>query len=209
MHSRNVLTCSILAITIGCTSEELDSDVTDSSDGASQGADTGWEPGDDGQDDDQQDDVDDQEEERFQPEDGTWTVTEADLVADGCGLSDYVDRGQPGSTMELDSTSDGFDLTFAGGGETVECAIDGDDALTYACDTVEDIDQTPSEYGLDSWIEVDLTSSGVFDSEFAMYMSTEVVLDCGGDDCAVVELFMGASFPCTMVLDNDFVAEDQ
>ena len=140
----------------------------------------------------------------FAPATGVWTVTASTLTQDGCGLSDMVDRGAPGTTLELMGQSDAFAMTFEAG-ETVRCSVD--DAQGFACLTTETIDPTARNLGLDADILVDITTSGWFEDETTMSMESVVGIDCDGPDCFWVQLLMGSGFPCTMAMASDVVAD--
>jgi len=140
----------------------------------------------------------------FQPMAGTWTVTSGSVTLDECGFEDSVDRGEEGATMELEiNASSDFLLTFDGGGESVDCSY-GDDQI-FACDSTEQIDETPSAYGLNATIPATLSSSGTFYSEGEMILSTFVDLECEGDDCYLVEILLGASFPCALEITSEAI----
>lgn len=143
----------------------------------------------------------------FAPSAGDWVVMESELLEDGCGLTDYVDRGKPGTILILEPLADDdFEMTFTTGGEIVSCSVN-DEALTYDCDPSESIDQTPADYGMNATIPVTLTSSGQFDSDVEMYLISTVELDCEGEDCGWVELLLGTTFPCEMTMQSDVSAE--
>ena len=186
--------------------EETESDGDDSGGDDSQGDDS---QGDDSGGDDNGDGADDAT--GFEPIEGIWTVTQADLSSDECGLSEYVDRGEPGSTMDLQvADASAFEITFnaesdtSGGGEQTLCDMGSDQS--YLCDPTQDESTLAQDYGLSALILVDMTVDGLFVAEDEMDMSTQVDLSCDGDDCGWVEIFLGASFPCTMVMDSLLVA---
>ncbi len=137
-------------------------------------------------------------EEDFLPIDGDWVVTESELVLDGCGLEDWVDRGQPGSILDLVNTGDrSFEMTFeAGEGETVACDLL--ETLEYDCETVTTTDSTLTDLGLQGSILVDYNSNGAFEAEDVMILETVLDIDCQGQDCYLAVLFMGTEFPCQM-----------
>ena len=139
----------------------------------------------------------------FAPSEGTWTVQSSTLDQDGCGLEDAVDRGEPGSTAELVSQGNSiFEMTFATGGETVACAIDSEEVLSFACDATQDTDPTATDMGLDAEIPFTLLTDGAFSDEWNLEMTSTVEIDCSGADCGLVELLLGTSFPCEMVLSS-------
>ena len=84
----------------------------------------------------------------------------------------------------------------SGGGEELHCDLDED--LHYECSTSQTTNDTPSDYGLNAQILVNLTASGFFDSEDEMFMNSDIDLDCSGPDCGWVSFFLGAEFPCSM-----------
>ena len=174
-----------------------------------EGGDDGDDDQDDPQDSDDEEEEDVQEEEEepvFEPFTGDWVVTESDLTQDGCGLSEYVDRGEPGSVMTLEVTGPGdFEVTWSAGGEVMLCSVY--DALLYGCDTTYDTSDIASEYGLAADILVQVDVEGEFTTTEEMTQSSLITLDCEGDDCGLVSLFMGASFPCEMMMESTFDAQ--
>jgi len=200
----------------GCAAETY-SPTSPADEGGDDGSSDPGEGGDDG-DDDQDDPQDSEEEEEeleeeeeeeepaFEPFTGDWVVTESELTQDGCGLSEYVDRGEPGSVMGLEVTDPGlFELTWSAGGEVMHCAVD--DAQLYGCDTTHDTSDIASEYGLSADILVQMDVDGEFFDTDAMTQRSLITLDCDGDDCGLVSLFMGASFPCEMMMESTFDAQ--
>ncbi|MEE2830571.1 MAG: hypothetical protein VX498_15390 [Myxococcota bacterium] len=144
----------------------------------------------------------------FTPLEGNWVVTSSALSLDECGLEEWVDRGEPGSIMYLENTGDlTFEMTFgpesadiSGGGEVVLCTIN-DDTLDFQCKTVDDLRDLDEEFNLDAVVPIGITSSGTFFAENAGTVASRVDLGCEGNDCYLVELLLGTSFPCTMIMD--------
>lgn len=146
------------------------------------------------------------EEAFFTPDDGSWVVTETEVLEDGCSLGDHLDRGEPGSTLELtNEDSPYFQMLFSSGEEPISCEFS--DEMDYECDTSSQIDDLPADYGLDALIYADLTTDGFFEDEQAMRMETLVEMVCEGPDCAWITLLLGTEFPCSMVVASDLVVQ--
>ncbi|HCP44769.1 MAG TPA: hypothetical protein DIU15_01880 [Deltaproteobacteria bacterium] len=130
---------------------------------------------------------------------GEWIVIESELTVDECGLSDSVNRGQPGATMDLVHTGvDTFDLTFHEGNELVHCGLTT--THDYDCETSHSTDDTPSSLGLDAEILVAINSEGAFPSTDTLELQSTVELACQGPQCVLVQFLLGSSFPCSMVM---------
>ena len=140
----------------------------------------------------------------FQPDGGTWLVVESELTMDQCGLTDLVDRGTPGSTLELLSTDDLFSMKFEGG-ETVHCSAE--DSQDFHCDPTETVDTTARDNNLKADIPVVIETYGVFSDSSSMWMESLVDIDCEGQDCALIEILLGTSFPCQMAMASDLVLQ--
>ena len=143
----------------------------------------------------------------FAPSQGTWTVLASVLEQDGCGLEDAVNRGEPGNTAQITVLEpSSFELLFDNGGESTACDVTSETALTFGCDAVEDIDNTARDMGLNADIPFTLMTDGTFVDETLLELTSEVEIDCDGDDCGVVALLLGTSFPCTMVMTSTMEA---
>ncbi len=143
----------------------------------------------------------------FAPSQGTWTVLESVLEQDGCGLEDAVDRGEPGNTAQITVLEpSSFELLFDNGGESTNCAVTSETQLSFACDAVEEIDNTARDMGLNADIPFTLMTDGTFVDETFLELTSEVEIDCDGDDCGVVSLLLGTSFPCTMIMSSTMEA---
>ena len=142
----------------------------------------------------------------FAPQEGTWSVTASELALDECGLTDMVNRGEPGSVMELTHRGDLLvSMIFEGGGETVNCEID--EAQGFSCDRTESIDTTARDNNLKADIPVVINSSGSFVDESNMSLSSTVDIDCTGQDCGLIEILLGTKFPCAMTMNSDLVVQ--
>jgi hypothetical protein len=130
-------------------------------------------------------------------------VTDSELTQDGCGLEDAVDRGQPGTTLELSGSGSSFEMVFEAG-EAVHCAMDADQR--FVCDPTETLDPTAQDLGMSADIPVVITTTGSFSDATTMWMESVVDIDCEGDDCGWIELLLGSSFPCTMAMASDVTA---
>ncbi len=139
----------------------------------------------------------------FSPQGGTWTVTASQLTEDGCGLEDKVDRGQPGTTLSLSQGETGFSMLFEAG-ETVQCRLGEEQG--YLCDPTQTIDSTASDLGMSADIPVTITTVGVFSDDASMWMESTVDINCQGSDCALIQILLGTSFPCSMTMASDLVA---
>ena len=70
----------------------------------------------------------------------------------------------------------------------------------FSCNSRETEDTTPSdEFGLDAVIILELTPHGTFTSETELEMITDVVTNCQGPDCWLVQLATSA-MPCEMTV---------
>jgi len=137
---------------------------------------------------------------------GTWVVTESEVTEDGCGLTGQVDRGTPGSTMDLLPTGElSFDLTFASDGEVSHCALEGE--ADFACLAYSGTDDRPAEYGLSAVILVERDSWGNFDSSESLLLVSDVFLECQGSDCGWVNILLGSNFPCSMEMESLFAPD--
>jgi len=142
----------------------------------------------------------------FEPLAGDWVIVTAQLTLDECGLEGFMDRGQPGSIFQLDNTSEAaFDLTFggdeaqtSGGGEVLPCTLD-ESTLAYECGNSLSERDLNDEFGLDAVIPVDMSAWGDFTTATMGSLTTQVDLTCVGDNCGLVGLLLGTSFPCTMI----------
>jgi hypothetical protein len=143
----------------------------------------------------------------FAPSQGTWTVLTSVLEQDGCGLEDAVNRGEPGNTAQITVLApSAFELLFDNGGESTDCAVTSESALTFACDAVEEIDNTARDMGLNADIPFTLMTDGTFVDDSLLELTSEVEIDCDGDDCTVVSILLGTSFPCTMIMSSTMEA---
>ena len=143
----------------------------------------------------------------FEPVQGTWTVLESTLDEDGCGLEDAVNRGEPGNTAQIAMLEEAsFNLQFDNGGESTSCTVEEGDEPNFDCQAVDDIDSTASDMGLSADIPFTMMTDGVFMSESSLTLTTEVEIRCDGTDCGVVELLLGNSFPCTMIMTSTMEA---
>jgi len=138
---------------------------------------------------------------------GSWVVTESELTEDGCNLTDQVDRGTPGSVMDLLPTAtDSFDLTFASDGQVTHCAMETEP--NFDCQSYSGTDERASDYGLDATILVDRESSGSFSSAEELVLISDVFLECQGPDCTWVNLLLGSNFPCSVAMESRFSLQD-
>ena len=143
----------------------------------------------------------------FQPTAGDWVVQESTILADECGLTDLVDRGEPGTILILEILSEAdFEMTYTTGGEIVSCDLDAQ-SQAYNCEPFESIDETPSSLGLSASIPVVLTSTGQFSAEDEMTLTSTIELSCTGDDCFWVEQLLGTAFPCETTMQSQVTAE--
>jgi hypothetical protein len=159
---------------------------------------------------DDDDDDDDDTPVFFVPKAGDWVITTAEITLDECELEGFMDRGQPGSIFELANTADlSFDLTFggdeeqtSGGGEVLPCLLD-ETTLSYECGSSLSERDLNDEFGLDAIIPVEMSAWGSFSSETVGLLTTRVDLTCQGNNCGLVQLLLGTSFPCSMVNETE------
>jgi hypothetical protein len=108
-------------------------------------------------------------------------------------MQDWVIDG-PGDQLILDVVGDG-DLEIFDSRGVLSCSYD---ELGFDCDTRTLEDHTAStDYGLSAIIVLQTNASGVFDGSERLAMETDIVADCSGSDCWLVEVAT-ASFPCEM-----------
>ena len=166
--------------------------------------DEGEDEGEDEVEDEVVDEVVDEVEPEFELLGGTWVVTESDLTHDGCGLSDEVDRGAPGSLMDLlPGAESRFELTFDSDGSVSYCDLLDD--LTFQCDPSSGVDDRAADFGLNASILVERSSAGHFVDETSLVLASDVALECQGPDCTWVNILLGSSFPCSMGMESSFV----
>jgi len=141
----------------------------------------------------------------FAPVEGSWVILENEMTSDGCGLSGFLDRGQPGATMDIDLLNKrdfemiyGQGETYDTGGETVNCKLNPDQGFT--CSPSKSTSDLPQNYGADATINIRILADGGFFSEEEMEVTNDVTLSCQGPDCGLVSFFLGTSFPCSMTM---------
>jgi hypothetical protein len=182
--------------------EDNDDDDNDLDDDDDDAADSGDDDDAVGDDDDDDDDAADPPEDEFEPAEGVWVIESSELLEDGCGLESLMDRGLPGTELSLAGSGGGtFELTL-GSGETIGCELVGATGDDYECDTHFQVDERAAELGFDASIPVELNSSGEFASSTEMVLHSDILLNCEGEDCDVVAMLLGTSFPCTMAMDS-------
>jgi hypothetical protein len=158
--------------------------------------------------DESEDETTDETQAQFELLRGTWVVIESELTHDGCGLTGEVDRGAPGSLMDLlPEDSNRFELTFDSDGSVSYCNLEED--LSFFCDPSTGVDDRAADYGLDATILVDRSSEGHFVDQASLVLASDVELVCQGPDCTWVNILLGSSFPCSMAMESSFVPQDE
>ena len=133
--------------------------------------------------------------ETFRPVDGAWQVTSESMAYDNCDMEEYVIDGTLGTLTVAMNGDTGLSLTHSRATES--CVLDVE-AQTYACASNETVDTTPIDaFGLDATILLELTAGGDFATTRDIEMRTDVVVNCDGPDCWLVELGTSA-MPCSM-----------
>jgi hypothetical protein len=194
-------TSLIFTLLAGCAAETgtlgEDSPTGDLTDGEDESNEE--EPDEDDIEDDTEDEDEDEDEEPIEipsgddPIEGSWTTVEELMTLDQCNMQDWVIDG-PGDQLILDVVGDGELEIFDSRG-MLSCSYD---ELGFDCDTRTLEDRTAStDYGLSAIIVLQTAASGVFDGTEHLAMETDIVADCSGSDCWLVELAT-ASFPCEM-----------
>jgi hypothetical protein len=124
---------------------------------------------------------------------GAWTTVDELMTEDHCNMEDYVLAGT-GQQLILDVVGEGaLELTDSRG--VNYCTYD---EISFDCDSRVIEDHTPStDFGLSAVILLDTAAYGTFEADDRMYMQTDIVANCSGSDCWMVELAT-ASFPCEM-----------
>ena len=192
----------ILFALLACTTETPDAETLDRP--TPDPTDEGGDDGHDGNDGDDGDDGDDGGSDAYPLTDGeTWTVTGRSFTHDPCGAADWVSHGEVGNQVTL-LDDGGGKFTMAGEEPPDDqCQLDG---WSYDCDSRTDEDTTPQDYGLDAIIVFDALVYGDFVDEASMTMSADVVLNCEGADCGVVEAIVGGS-ACELTLQMDLARD--
>jgi hypothetical protein len=140
----------------------------------------------------------------FAPADGQWTIQAKDITNDPCAVATQLERGQPGSTYSL--TNDeaprfkiqyGTDEASGTGGEMQSCVTD-EDETGFTCEAIAYGEDLRQEHNLKAEILINLSAHGHFSDENEMQLVNDVVLDCTGDDCWLVEIGFKAEFPCEL-----------
>jgi hypothetical protein len=145
----------------------------------------------------------DSAEEVFMLQEGSWVILENEMTYDECGLSGFLDRGDPGSIMQLASINQmrfemvyGQGDTYDTGGEVVKCILD--ENQNFTCDPSKSTSDLPQDYGAKATIHIRILAEGGFFSEQELEVINDVTLSCQGQDCGLVSFFLGTSFPCRM-----------
>ena len=72
----------------------------------------------------------------------------------------------------------------------------------FSCDPTEETDPTARDMGFDADIVFRTLQSGEFIGDNNLNLRADVELNCNGNDCGILALFLG-NFPCALVLDMD------
>lgn len=125
----------------------------------------------------------------------TWEIVDQYLTVDGCGMADWLDKQTAGLLEVTGTRTEGMTITHNRGVEA--CTITGAD---FDCDPRTDEDPSlMDDMGLDALLLLDLTAGGTLEEGVQMTMTTEIVADCTGDDCWLVEIMAGG-MPCVSTL---------
>lgn len=188
--------------------QEAEGDLADEDDAADENEEDVEDEVDEEPQDETQDDPIDETEAQFELLRGTWVVTESELTHDGCGLTGEVDRGAPGSLMDLlPEDANRFELTFDSDGSVSYCNLE--EGLSFLCDPSTGVDERAADYGLDATILVDRSSEGHFVDQESLVLASDVELVCQGPDCTWVNILLGSSFPCSMAMESSFIPQDE
>jgi len=134
-------------------------------------------------------------EDAFRPVEGAWQVISESMAYDNCNMEQYVIDGTLGTLTVAMSGDTGLSLTHSRATET--CVLDSE-AQSYTCTSNETVDTTPiDDFGLDATILLVLTAGGDFATTRDIEMRTDVVVNCEGPECWLVELGTSA-MPCSM-----------
>ena len=134
----------------------------------------------------------------------SWTVTARSFTNDPCGAADWVSQGEVGNVVTLLDEGGGRFLMAGEEPPDDECDLSG---WSYFCASRSDEDYTPQDYGLDAIIVFDALVYGDFVDASTMTMMADVVLNCEGADCGVVEAIVGGS-ACELTLQMDLGRND-
>lgn len=129
----------------------------------------------------------------FELQDGTWTFTLVEILADECGLFGNAQAGTPLGTSDLAVTSPGLFVMTDSDDQTFNCAID---AAGLA-------DCTAREYRevIQAALDAELVRNGTRSADFSADPVTFIASntdDCEGTNCDIIEGEGGYTFPCTV-----------
>lgn len=177
-------------------SDSGDDPSGDDGDGADDGDDSGDDPGGDvsGDGDDPGDDSSDGPG-AVDPRSGAWDYSEYTPISNDCDIPD--DYGDGGGGFGLVASGDGFRVLPDDGTDPFDCELDGAD---FVCpDRATERAEIDPAY--DAVLVGQASAEGTFSGDENASGRQTAVIDCDGDDCALLEQVTGAEFPCTFEVD--------
>ncbi|MBT3224218.1 MAG: Ig-like domain-containing protein, partial [Proteobacteria bacterium] len=128
----------------------------------------------------------------FTPEEGAWSVIEADIQSNDCGF-------EPATPMETFNLGLGVKDVFAmtrSDGYMVKCELD---YMAFSCDDSRESFET-DEYNDADWY-IDWKISGEFVSETELGAAVLSPYRCDGMDCEALGYVLDLDFPCDIEVD--------
>ena len=129
------------------------------------------------------------------PEDGTWDMTEPQVVSDTCGVGEYQDVLEfvPREIVIANVTEGGFNLD-----DGVYCDLS---ESTFSC-TTQQIEE--SALGGTATMMIESTMSGYVENTNLISTKMDVVIEsCEGGGCLLIEVAL--TFPCPIELESNAV----
>lgn len=133
------------------------------------------------------------------PVEGTWSVSDFNLLSDPCGLAAFQDPGElVPSTLRVAHVGSA-DFTVSGdGGDPSSCSAQSSGA--YTCGVTQS-EQALTDFGIDATMLIESGISGSTSSDGLDWeVVTSVDIVCEGSGCVIMES-LGLSFPCSQELE--------
>ncbi len=139
----------------------------------------------------------------FTPEEGEWVVTASSLSDNTCGaVEEYVPLSEIGAIITVAMTGDRTFTLFEEGDDAPDTCTFAGAGTNYTCDVVTGSDTTPQDFGFDAVINTSSSPDGMFSAPSDDTHHDNVSMECVGDDCGTISAVMGATFPCTLVIET-------
>jgi hypothetical protein len=130
---------------------------------------------------------------QFEPTTGDWYTESMDVLSDSCGINEGPDDtgdSDDSDTIQLIKVSDGEYSLVVDEELSFSCTLSG---MNLSC--AETTIENPEE-GMFATLLFKITATSVLSSETEMTLSSDMEIDCSGQDCALFES-NGFDFPCT------------